>query len=138
MKIIKYIIVFYTALSTVVMAQENQVLYCTDTDSNGFQVHEKGDKYERRGFTSSKYTISISSDNSSIQVKKANSESTQYMTCNPIYSKDYRSELIHCTDTMDTFNFNTKTLHYTFSLMAGWIDGLNDSIAVSYGTCAKF
>ncbi|MDC0111809.1 hypothetical protein OAH91_04050 [Emcibacteraceae bacterium] len=59
MRIIKYIIVFYTALLTVVMAQENQVLYCTDTDSNGFIANEKGDGYKRTGFTPSRYTVSI-------------------------------------------------------------------------------
>ena len=136
MKIIKYIIVFYTALSTVVMAQENQVLYCTDIDVNGFIANEKGDKYERTGYAPLKYTISISSDNSSIQVKEVNAEETQYMSCNKPYS--IQPELITCSRGLTTFNLNTKTLHYTFSLMAGWIDGVNDSIAVSYGTCAKF
>ena len=46
MKIIKYIIVFYTALSTVVMAQENQVLYCSDIDANGFIANENGIKFD--------------------------------------------------------------------------------------------
>jgi hypothetical protein len=137
MKIIKYIIVFYTALSTVVMAQENQVLYCSDIDGNGFIPNEKGDKYERTGYAPLKYTISISSDNSSIQVKEVNAEETLYMSCNNTYSV-ILPELITCSRSLTTFNFNTKTLHYTNSFMGGWLQGVNDSILVSYGTCAKF
>jgi hypothetical protein len=59
MKIIKYIIVFYTALSTVVMAQENQVLYCTTIDNNGFTADKKGKEYKRTRFLANKYTVSI-------------------------------------------------------------------------------
>lgn len=59
MKIIKYIIVFYTVFSTVVMAQENQVLYCTDIGSNGFIANEKGDGYKPTDFKTDRYTVLI-------------------------------------------------------------------------------
>ncbi len=137
MKIIKYITVFYTALLTVVMAQENQVLYCTDIDSNGFIANEKGDRYERTGYTPSRYTVSIGDMIAGAYDMTIKSPYiTTDLLCRKIYTSNRNA--IACNDTTDNFILNLDTLNYTFSRGFGWTFGVNDALFISYGTCAKF
>jgi hypothetical protein len=131
MKIFKLIIVFYTALSTVVMAQENQVLYCSDNDKTGFGADENDEKYEPAPFRTLKYTVLLSDDNSFIELKDA--DNTERFVCSPLYNIG-----IKCNSNAYTFNLNTTTLHYTYAKLYGWLTGVNDTISVAYGTCAKF
>ena len=137
MKIIKYIIVFYTALSAVVMAQENQVLYCTDTNSNGFIANEKGDGYKRSAFKLSRYTVSIGDLlGGAYDMTMKSPSGSIYFQCRNIFTVTRNA--IACNDTTDNFILNLDTLNYTFSRGFGWVLGVEDTLFISYGTCAKF
>ena len=45
---------------------------------------------------------------------------------------------IACTNQPFNFILNLDTLNYTYSSGYGWAFGVNDTINISHGTCAKF
>ncbi len=150
MNIFKLIIVFYAALSTVVMAQEEwgeQVLYCADIDKIGFSVDEKRDVVP---FPKLKYTIKTETEvdeltgqeeyYASIQRSDLSKENIDPITYSCEKSSLYLvGTRFHCISMFgSSIIINLATLNYTSSMSTGWLYGMVGATDISYGTCTKF
>jgi hypothetical protein len=137
MKIFKLIIVFYTALSTVVMAQDNQILYCSDIAANGFDAAEKDGNYSSTGFTIRRYTVSLENMSAIEPVMNFKEGDLNYSYNCKKLPLDI-GNAITCSNGYNNFVLNLATLNFTHTWGYGWALGLKSSIRISYGTCAKF
>ena len=131
----KILLTFFVLLFSSSVVAYEEMYYCSDIDSGGFNNEGKG--YELILITLKNFKIKIDLSEKTIdsldlkmskgKVSEAKCQSTsngQYLSCNNALGR--------------LFTINTRTLRYTFASTYGHISGDKDSIWVAYGTCEKF
>ena len=125
--LILILIFFFTSTHLVISSDE--VLYCYEIDVNGFYHDKSKNKYERTGFDQDKFTAVVNFIDNTLEL-----DDNDY-TCIANYMDDY----LTCVDAYAyMFSINKSTLNFTQARGFGWMDGLHDTIYISYGECQKY
>ena len=113
---------------------EDEVYYCAEIDGNGFYYDKKSGSYEPSRFDPIRFKMKL--DRTSNLLELAEGDRRRRYTCTIPYPST--PEEMSCYQGLYHFNFNTKSGRFVYSRALGYIDGDEDSISVSYGTCDKF
>jgi hypothetical protein len=116
------------ALGTMARAAEEEVLYCTDTDVNGF-FWDNGEA-KRAGFESSQLVVSVLPNGNRFIEKRL-------YKCSPLWPS--APDLLSCKfpgSVVDLWIF--RGMNYTRAYLFGENLGGDPNIAVAYGTCTDF
>lgn len=126
-----------TNAAEVSQAQPN-VMFCTETDSNGFYYNKQRQQYERTAFTPSRHTINIIGALESISLSSSGSTSVWAMQCRPSRFTQY-PHIRECSSNVGLFfTYNTSNNRFTLSTQNGYVYSDEDDIGIAYGTCARF
>ena len=117
---------------------EDEVYYCAETDSNGFDFDETSKKYKRGRFNVNKFKIKFDRTAKTLEIKGNPLDPiNNTYSCKVPWPTITPAEL-SCTYNFYHFSFNSKNGRFVLGLLAGYVNGDNDSINVSYGKCDKF
>jgi hypothetical protein len=126
---------------------DDEIYYCAETDSNGFEPNENLKKYSRRAFRTNKFKIKFDRTAKTVEIKGHRvSPINKTYPCTAPYARIGHPELLSCTKSLNHFNFNTNNGLFVFAMLFGYVSGdgdgyvqaNDDSISVSYGKCDKF
>ncbi len=116
------------AFGTTARAAEEKILYCTDTDVNGFFWDD--DEAIRAGFESSRLVVRVLPNGNRFIEKRL-------YKCSPVWPSE--PDLLSCifpNSLVDLWIF--RGMNYTRSYLFGENLGGDPNIAVAYGTCTDF
>jgi hypothetical protein len=118
---------------------EDEVYYCAETDNNGFYFDEKLKKYARTGFNTKKFKIKFDRTAKTVEIKghPLNAAIGTY-PCTAPYAIIGVAHELSCTNNLYHFSFNSDNGRFVFGKLAGYVNGDEDTISVSYGQCDKF
>jgi len=135
-----YSVLAFLAVTFVFVASdvygEDEIYYCAETDSNGFNYNEKRGSYEPRGFKGKKFKMKLDIASKTIELAFENRKE-KYKCEFPFRAVE--PDLMSCIEKFYLFNFNAKNGRFVYFVGYGYVGAEGkDSIGTSYGTCDKF
>ena len=118
---------------------EDEVYYCSEIKSNGFNYDKERGSYIPTKFIVERFKMKLDRASNHMEIAPENQSKMQY-TCKIPYS--FNEDEMGCTSFMYHFNFNTGNGRFVYFKGVGYVgdkEGINpDSLTVSYGKCDKF
>jgi hypothetical protein len=115
---------------------EDEIYYCTESDSTGFAYDDKIEAYAPGFYRPGKFKLKINRTSNSIVLAR---EAPEIYVCATPFPN--RPELMICADKLLPsfhFNFNNKTGRFVLSQNHGYVTGDGDALKIAYGKCDKF
>ncbi len=116
---------------------EDEIYYCADIDSNGFDFDKKRGSYKPQGFISKKFKMKLNRASNLIELARGGS-GNEVFTCTS--NKVTQETIMSCSDIVvfRHFSFNIKNGRFVYSQNIGYVLSDDFSLYVSYGQCDKF
>ena len=118
---------------------EDEIYYCADTASTGFQYNKNLLKYERATFEKQKFKLKFDRTAKTIEIKGHGLSTVNSATynCTAPFMASYPEEL-RCHSKYYSLNFNSDDGRFVFMIGYGYFSSGADSIGIAYGKCDKF
>ena len=118
---------------------EDEVYYCSEIASNGFDPDEKSGSYKSTRFTAEKFKMKLDRTAKKIEIKGYDPEAVNATyTCTSPSAIINKPEWLSCVKNLYHFNFNSNNGRFVLALGFGYVAGDGDTFSVSYGKCDKF
>ena len=129
-----FVIILILLFSFSISANE-EMYYCSDIKSGGFQ--DNGSGYKLSSLVDKKFKIKINLSNQEIDSNDL--EMRRGFVDEAKCSTNINGNLLSCNNAYGhIFTFNSETFRYTLAFTFGNLTGVNNTMRLSYGTCEKF
>ncbi len=117
---------------------EDEVYYCAEIDSIGFNYDKNQAKYIRRFYSTRKFKMKLDRDAQRVDLAFNNKKETQYCQYFSFHNSEDTIMSCEAKNKLNRIHFNLDNGRFNYYAGGGYVGGDGDSLAILYGKCDKF